>query len=78
MHIRFYNRSRPRAQPRAQKFLGRVVPSGSSATLSKSRRRKRGGAAAAERVPPSTPEELERARRGEYDFYAGQGAAPEE
>ena len=47
---------------------GRVVPTGSKA---KDRKEKR-AAGRVQRVPPSSPEEVEAARRGEYDYTGGQ------
>ena len=45
---------------------GRVVPTSPSSMVKKGRKKR------AKRVPPSTPEEIEAARRGEYDYTGGQ------
>ena len=65
----------PRAPETAAAASGRVVPTGSAGYLKRKKRRaeraQREEQPDAERVAPSTPEEVEAARRGEYDFYPG-------
>jgi len=54
-----------------QALSGRVVgstPPSSSSKLRRSKRKAKGAAPSTARVPPSSPEQVEAARRGEYDY----------
>ena len=62
--------ARTNAENELAGFIGKVEPTTSKLRRSKRKGRK-GGAPRAERVPPSSPEQVEAARRGEYDYTGG-------
>ena len=63
----------------AEPLTGSVVPVAPARAASGKKGKKKGRRArAAERVPPSSPEELEAARRGAWDYTAGRIMQPSE